>query len=120
MALDNPLSMEAYEDIIHNGPGGLTMEIRSVTIVRDRIIIIHVDCGRSTLRAAIGGCLAADDRDTLFEILWRVEALAVQERANSEAWSKGFSEEAEEHALHHPVDEAIIEAAIANAEKKGD
>ncbi len=85
------------------------MDIHSVTIKDGGVSVLHGDGQRWDFKRAIRAALSADDRDGLFDLITRLEALAVQEQANSEAWCKQFSEETDQHTLHHVQDEAIIE-----------
>ena len=82
------------------------MNIHSVTIDGERVSVLHGDGQRMDLKAACAGACEADDMETLMDLVGRVQALAVQERALLELSYRTIK------SL------AICDAAITKAEKE--
>ncbi len=61
------------------------MDIHDVTVRKGREVVLHGDGQRMDFKRAINGALLADDKEGLFDLIARLEALAVQERAALEA-----------------------------------
>lgn len=105
------------------------MDIHGVVIDGGGVVVLHGDGPRMDFKCAVGLAMKAGDKEAVFDLITRLEALVVHDRAIAKATSELLAAckplvayfEARWGYLAHRYPPVVAACdAIANAEKKGD